>query len=444
MGSPGCTSGSASGRPDRIAPPVARARDADVLVVGAGLAGLRAARDLARTGRTTIVLEARDRVGGRGYSSLLGGRVVELGGSWFTPEQVEVRRELTEAGLGVRNYPGVEHARWLTDGVLRTGLPVPWRELGALEAALHRIAHDAQLVADGDEAVGGVSAADYVDSMSPSSALRDFLLGWWQLMGGAPPDRGAVLDALASVASHGGLAGLVTCLAHGPAEGWSALAAALAASPGLEVRLGQAVVAVAHDAHGVTCTTRDGSRLAARAAVLAVPLNCLPDIAFEPALPARIAEAAGANVGATVKLLMRATGLPRRSIAVGAGPGLEWLYADPGGDDTAIVTGFGWHDPGFDAADRAAVERALHAFFPEAALVEYEHHDWIGDPASRGTWLTAPAGRIDLVDPARFVPHARLWFAGSDMAREHAGWFEGALRSGAAAAALVSADLARV
>jgi monoamine oxidase len=404
-------------------------------VVGAGLAGLRAARDIARAGRTAIVLEARERVGGRGYSSRLGGRVVELGGSWFTPEQDQVRRELAEAGLGVRDYPGVEHARWLTDGVLRTGLPVPWDEVGALEAALQRVARDARLVAEGHEAVGAVSAADYVESMSPSPALRDFLLGWWQLMGGAPPERGAVLDALASVASHGGLAGLVTCLAHGPAEGWSALAGALAASPGVDVRLGQAAASVAHNDRGVACTTRDGSSLAAGAAVVAVPLNCLPDIAFEPALPSRIAEAAGANVGATVKLLMRATGLPGRSIAVGAGPGLEWLYADPGEDGEAIVTGFGWHDPGFDPSDRAAVERALCAFFPEAALLGYEHHDWIGDPASRGTWLTAPAGRIDLVDPARFRPEGRLRFAGSDMASEHAGWFEGALRSGAVAAA---------
>ena len=50
---------------------------------------------------------------------------------------------------------------------------------------------------------------------------------------------------------------------------------------------------------------------------------------------------------------------------------------------------------------------------------------------------TAPAGRIDLVSPDRFDPVGRIAFAGSDMARQHAGWFEGALVSGAAAAAHV-------
>jgi len=69
--------------------------------------------------------------------------------------------------------------------------------------------------------------------------------------------------------------------------------------------------------------------------------------------------------------------------------------------------------------------------------VDWAQHDWIADPASRGTWLTAPAGRIDLVSPDRFDPVGRIAFAGSDMARQHAGWFEGALVSGAAAAAHV-------
>src|SRR4051794_41967345 len=82
------------------------------------------------------MLEARDRVGGRGYSVSLGGRIVELGGSWFTPEHDQVRAELARYGMPVRDYPPVRSARWLTAGELRLGAPVPWHELAALEAAL--------------------------------------------------------------------------------------------------------------------------------------------------------------------------------------------------------------------------------------------------------------------------------------------------------------------
>jgi monoamine oxidase len=70
--------------------------------------------------------------------------------------------------------------------------------------------------------------------------------------------------------------------------------------------------------------------------------------------------------------------------------------------------------------------------------VQFTHHDWVGDERSLGTWLTAPAGQADLVDPARFAPFACVAFAGSDVAHEEAGWFEGALISGAAAAAHIN------
>jgi monoamine oxidase len=227
---------------------------------------------------------------------------------------------------------------------------------------------------------------------------------------------------------------LVTCLAHGPAGGWSALAEAMAATPGIDVRLSQPVIAVEHGRDGVVCETSGGDRLEAEALVVAVPLNCLPDVRFSPSLPPAVAEAAGANAGAAVKVVMRARGVAGNGVAVGVGRGLNWLYADTERDGEVLVTGFGWQDQAFDAGDRAHVEQALRGFYPDAELVAWRHHDWIADPASRGTWLTAPAGNVGLVDAARFQPAGRICFAGSDMAAEHAGWFEGGVRSGAAAA----------
>ena len=410
----------------------------DVIVIGAGLGGLRAARDLAALGHSVVVLEARDRVGGRGLSEELDGRVVELGGSWFTPEHHEVRAELARYGLTARDYPQQLHARWRTAGVVRRGLPVPWEDLPSFEHALARIAADAEAYRDGRYAGDGRSALDYIDDLQATPAVRDFLTGWWQLMGGAPPSAGAAVDAIASIAGHD-FSGLITCLAHGPVEGWSRLAEAMAADCPV-VELG-AVVTTLDLADGVTCVTADGRSWSADAVVVAVPMNCLPDIACAPGWPEPVAEAAGANAGAAVKVMMLARGIDPHGIAVGAGHGLHWWYVDDEVDGAVRVTGFGWDDPTFDPTSRADVERALHAFFPEAELVAFAQHDWIGDERSRGTWLTAPAGRPDRIDSSRFAPFGCVAFAGADVAREAPGWFEGALRSGAAAATHVDALL---
>ena len=413
-------------------------RDCDVIVIGAGLAGLRAARDLTDAGLGVVVLEARDRVGGRGYTEQLDGRLVELGGSWFAPEHDQVQAELARYGQATRDFPQQLHARWRTGGELRHGLPVPWDELPSLEHALARIAADADAYAAGTFADAALSARDYIGALDPTPCVRDFLTGWWQLMGGAPPERGSAVDAIASVAAHGGLSGLITCLAHGPAAGWSALAEAMAAEVAVELNT---PIDALDLTDGATCTAADGRTWHARAVVIAVPINCLPNIACSPAWPTPVAEGAGNNAGSATKVLMLVRGIEPHGIAVGAGEGLHWWYADDAIDDVVRVTGFGWAVDDFDPSDRGDVERALAAYFPEGELVTFTQHDWVGDAHSLGTWLTAPAGQPDLVDPDRFAPFACAAFAGSDVAHHRAGWFEGALISGAAAAAHVRSQL---
>jgi monoamine oxidase len=417
--------------------PVSDGKTAEVIVVGAGFAGLAAARDLAAAGLGVRVVEARGRPGGRTWTRTLQGTglSVELGGSWFTPGQTAVRAEIERHGLAVREYPPVTAVRWRTGGVLRTGMPVGWGELGELEQALVRVATDSTAVGAGKEPAGlrSLSANEYFNELGAPEAVVDFLHGWWSLMGGADPAKGAIVDLLGAIAGHGGLVGLITDLRYGPEQGWTALAEAMAA--GLQVTYDARVARVEHGDDGVAVILEGGERLDTGAAVLAVPLNVLAHIEFDPPLPARLAESAGQNAGRAVKLVLHARGVPPRSVAAGRGEGLHWLYGDRETGEGVVVTAFGYEHPSFDPADRAAVERALRAFYPEAELLGFDWHDWNSDPESRGTWATAPVGRADLLDPARGAPVGRLTFATSDLAPEEQGWVEGALHAGAAAAA---------
>lgn len=408
----------------------------DAVVVGAGFAGLRAARDLADAGRSVLVLEARERPGGRTWTRAFAGSgpPVEVGGSWFTPEHVEVPAELARYGLGTRSYGAPAAVRWRTGGELREGLPVPFGELGALEAALVAIASDADAQRAGTLGErASLSCADYLRELAAPPATRDLLSAWWVMIGGTHPERGAVVDALAAIAAHGGSTGLLTTLRHAPAEGWSELAGRIAA--GLEVRYGAELRSLRQDESSVDLALADGSTCRAARAVLALPVNTLPGVSFEPALPGATAEALGANAGRAHKVWLRARGVPAGVLAAGAGDGLHWLYADRSLDDgDVLLLGFGYEDAAFDPGERADVERALHAFFPGAQLVAFDHHDWNADPFARGTWATAPVGRADLLTHERFPPHGRVAFATADVAPREAGWIEGALLAGAAAA----------
>ena len=410
----------------------------DTVVAGAGFAGLRAARDLADAGRSVLVLEARQRLGGRTWTRPFAGTgpPVEIGGSWFAPEHAEVRSELARYALTTRTYGAPSSVRWRTGGELRDGLPVPFGELAALDAALVAIAGDAAALQAGTLGeLGSLSCAEYLRRLGAPAATREFLSAWWVMIGGTDPELGAVVDALAAIAAHGGPTGLLTALRHAPVEGWSTLAERMAQTPGLQVRQGAEVQSVRQDDSGVALALADGTSHRAARAVLALPVNALPAIRFEPALRGATAEALGSNAGRARKVWLRARGVPAGVLAAGAGDGLHWLYADRVLEDgDVLLIGFGYQDPAFDPASHTDVERALRAFFPGAELVATDHHDWIADPYARGTWATATVGRAELLTAERFPPHGRIAFATSDVAPAEAGWIEGALIAGAAAA----------
>ena len=87
--------------------------------------------------------------------------------------------------------------RWRTGGELRDGLPVPFGELGALDAALVAIAADAAAHSAGTLGErGSLSCAEYLRQLGAPTATREFLAAWWVMIGGTDPERGAVVDAL--------------------------------------------------------------------------------------------------------------------------------------------------------------------------------------------------------------------------------------------------------
>ena len=411
--------------------------DRDVIVVGGGFAGLRAASELAAAGRAVVLLEARERLGGRTWTVTMPmtEERVELGGGFLTPDQHRVLAALERHGMGVRPFaaraPGVEQRwTWRVVDELRAGAPVPADVLPEFDRVAALLAADAT---DDDALI--LTLTEWCARHQVAPAVADMLRAAWAISAGAGPDAAAMVDLISSAEDHGGLAGMASALSLVPVPGFGDLAEAMGRELP-DVRLGAVVTVVDTTVTGaVEVTLADGRAWAARAVVLAVPVNVLPSLAFVPERPASVTRFAGASTGASIKLVVQARGVEPGATAGGRGAGLDLLVADRRlADGTTMLVGFGPRaDLPADVTDDV-VARAVGALMPSAEVVRWAWHDWTTDPFTLGTWAATRPGDRDALRPPAPRPEHGVVVAGSDVAPEAAGWVEGALASGEQAA----------
>jgi monoamine oxidase len=426
--------------------------DADVIVVGAGLAGLTAARTLADAGRRVIVLEARDRIGGRTWTGRLAGTDadVEWGGTWVHPDtQPAVADALLRYGVRTSPHPTPTAFAWHVDGRLRTDAAVE-TDLGhALEefdtvfAAIN--ARLTVAVANGDLARLAdidVSVTDWLAREDHSVAAREALLAFAASMGGGDPTRLSLLALMMDVIQTGyRIDHAWTDLGRTFTDGTGSLVTAIAA--GVDVRRRHIVRRVRHEREGVELAVEGGTTFSAPVVVVAVPLNTWRDLDFDPPLaPARARAAAEGQPGHASKILAIARGLPDRFFAFGWGTPLQAMVSmQPTGDDARLLIGFSGRDR-IDGSDPSIVAAAIRAFAPGVEILASSGHDWTADPFSRGAWLAMPPGWLtDGTFDALEGSDGRLVFASSDVSADGGGWIEGALASGQVAATTATALL---
>ena len=425
--------------------------DADVIVIGAGFAGIAAARDLHEAGRRVTVLEARDRIGGRTWYREIPetGVWAEYGGMFFSrATQPHLAREIERYGIAVA--PGNEPAslRWIRGNERREGLA----EIERMQATLERsglrdalAATKAAFETGGRTALGAldVSVAEFVDGLGAEPEAADYLRSFMAAMGGTSIDRCSALPLLwdmveldySPVDAFVDVGELFT-------DGTKSLIDVMAA--GLDVRFGAVVTSVIQDDDGVTIVLADGVTLRAPAAVVALPLNLWTDVTFDPPLaePKRRAAATG-HAGEVSKVLAVLEHAPETYIGAAWGTPIQaGFVTKAAGEGRRLFMGFSAQDR-VDLADAHAVAAAVRAHLPEADVVTTAGHDWVGDPYAKGTWLgTPPTWFSDGTFEALCEHEGRLAFAGSDIAAQGAGWIEGGVGSGVAAAAYTRGVLA--
>jgi monoamine oxidase len=425
----------------------------DVVIVGAGLAGAAAAARLREHCLACILLEARDRPGGRGYARAFAGRgdVLDFGGSWITPWQHRIRALAARHGMALRPRHPVTGRRWRRDDGLAQDGPAKPADRDAHARAMARIVGDAAHLAAGHgtaadgRPIAGVSFAAYLDGLDAPECTRLHCSAWWAVSGNGDKDRVPAAEFLSSCAYHDGTPeGMIEVWADTLEGGVDGLAQRMIAASGAALQRRCPVVRVSQEVTAIEVEAADGRRFAGRAAVIATGINPMAAIAFDPPLPQPQAGAVAlGHLGRAVKVWAKVEGVPPGALATGGGRGLELVFAErAAADGTTYLVGFGVTAPDFDPDRPGDVASAIARFFPEARLVAHDWHDWARDPYARGAWFASCVGAEGALSYQTWQSAGRLAFASSDIAREGAGWFEAAVVSGTDAADALAAALA--
>jgi putrescine oxidase len=444
--------------------------EADIAVVGAGIAGLVAATELVAAGQEVVVLEARDRVGGRVLNTVIGGEPNELGGQWVAPYQDEMHALLEELGIELFHaHREGDHLYIDADGGRHRyhGDEDPLPESSALAYAAAVAVLDA-LVAELDPeapwehpraaALDAITFEQWLATEVGDTLARDLLRAF---MAGAymtkPADTFSVLTGLATIAGAGGVANLFEpdlCLHSRVVGGSQLIPLRLAERLGDRVVLEAPVRTLRWTEAGVELEA--GSRhVTARKTIVAVPPNVAGLIRFEPALPAwRMRLHQAMTQGDVIKVLAvydepfwRAEGLSGEGFAPYQLVREVYDNTPPAGRPGVLCT--------FLAAEKAqAAERldpserqllvlaGLGQFFGPRALdaVEVIERDWSQEEWTRGAYAaTFGVGGLSRFGPDLTRPVGPIHWAGTELAGIGHMHMDGAIRSGKAAARAVLA-----
>jgi monoamine oxidase len=454
----------------------------DVVVVGAGIAGLVAAREVARKGRSVLVVEARRRVGGRVLNHHLskghGSEVIESGGAFIGPTQNHIAALAQELGVPTFLEYNTGSSVYVSSTIGRLEYPgtVPPDPTILADAALLLKQIDGYAAEIDVAAPWAHPRAQEWDSMTlsqwihanavNSAGIENLIACWTQPGFGADPNELSFLFTLWYVACSGdeqnkGTFSRNSDTANGAQErrfvgGSQRVPLRLAKKLGDIVALRAPVHRIVQKHHKVHVRTGRGTVVAKRVIVAAPPPTVL-DIGFHPGLPAdRRALLTSTHMGQLMKCdaiyetpFWRGAGLNGFGISDHGAARAVFDNTPPSGGPgvlLAFVGGSTWRTYGAMSTDqrRAAVLQGFAEMFGPQALnpVDFVEHDWTRERWTRGgpTAIHGP-GTLVPYGPSVRRPLGRVHWAGTETATYWTGYMDGAVSSGQRAAAEVLARL---
>lgn len=426
----------------------------DAIIIGAGFAGLVAARELSHRHLRVLLIEARDRIGGRAMASQFDGLTYEMGGTWIHWSQPHVWTEMTRYGLTMSETKGtwpdqvhvlVDQCKRLkiipmaqlwpkiceimnkyhnVDGLHgRTVLPLPHTPLAALDQLktfdqLSMKDRLDQVFADlNDDEMKEIMDAYIIQNSQCGAADGGFIdhLRWWAL---GDFDSERLYDKTSRFKI---------------AKGTSALAQAILNDcQNLELLLSTPIRSIDRtNPDQVIVHGEHGQSFVSRTVICTVPLNVVDQIEFQPPLQEekqRVVNEGQCGGGIKFSVKLEKPVGCWYCLAPYPNPISQGFSDDAEG---SILILFG-PDGLLDIRDINAVERELAKFIPDVKVKYVIGHDWRNDPFVKGTWSWFRPGQVSSNMEALQRHESPVFFASSDISNGWRGFIDGAFDSGLA------------
>lgn len=423
----------------------------DVIIIGAGLTGLIAARELSLRNRKVLIIEARDRIGGRTFTTEVDNEKYEIGGTWVHWSQPHIWTEITRYGLSVVETKGATADRLTllldngsrlketsmtevladicdamnrysnVDGAYgRTVLPLPYDPLAANETTQ---IYDQLSMQDRLDQISTTLSKEMYETMDAYLAMNSqcklsesgFIdhLRWW-ILGDYETLR--LFDKTSRYKIR---------------QGTSALAKAILDDCRDIQLLFSTSVASIHrtDDNNVTVHTQNGQIFTGRSTIITIPLNTLYKTEFIPPLkPEKQRVINERQCRGACKFAVKLEQPIGNWSGYAPYPNpLNMAFTD--GEEGSIIIGFGMEDL-LDVRDFDSVKRELSKFLPDIKVKHLIAHDWRSDPLADGTWGWYRPKQVtsNLLTLQENEPP--LFFASSDTANGWRGFMDGAIESG--------------
>lgn len=418
----------------------------DVIVVGAGFSGLTAARELSKKGHNTLILEGRDRMGGRTWYDHRMGKDLEMGGTyvhWFQPH---IWSEITRYGLRTKQVPKLNEAYWLANEQLYTGtqeemfekinegmevflkdtlkyFPRPYEPFH--EESINEIDH--------------LSVADKLREIKPelSTEIYDLLSSYWSAYFCTDDlETPGLTQAYrwAALANNNWKMLEDIFELYKFKDGTKSLIDSIFEDSQAELKLSSPVSVIEKTDEGFKVITKEGQEFMATSVITAIPINVINNIEFIPSLlPEKhqiSKEKQTTSNGA--KLWAKVRGLTDTALFAGVPSKypISSLHVDTIDGDEGYIMGYVSDSNKINVEEPKDVEKLLQNWLPTIEVIECTGHNWAQDEFSLGTWPVLRKNQLTKYGKALRKSEDGLYLAGSDYADGWAGFMDGAIESG--------------